>query len=389
MAEDNCTICLERLGSDQIAALPCRHVYHYVCLVQWMGQQNRSLFCPNCKARAKPKDIIGPLYIQSIHITNDSQQLQELTNNSMVGSGDHDQLSSREQLLQNEVDSLRKRLTDAQEHASGLSARAVMLQQRLEIVQRINRISDLELSIDRVGSPSELEFLLGLSPADMACALVAFKKRCYAAEQEQRLVEGKLATLQNEKDFYEKKFNKVNDKLQKIKQNLEARRDYRQQQQRKNGNLDARVKLSHQHHIASSSHNTNTVKPEDNLSDATTDDEMVVTNIPKTRRSRGEPASSYRNKRPCTDPLTNITGIRYMEEKMYDEMHLIHSISLSHINGSGDDNEQEGIEAGLALQDADMDDDDDDDSNDCTLLAVQSRHRSPINHIIDHSLGNL
>lgn len=33
MSEDQCTICFERLGSDKIAALPCRHVYHH----SWYG----------------------------------------------------------------------------------------------------------------------------------------------------------------------------------------------------------------------------------------------------------------------------------------------------------------------------------------------------------------
>ncbi|KAL5759586.1 hypothetical protein ACOSP7_018104 [Xanthoceras sorbifolium] len=43
----NCSICMEQLwGGTYATAMPCSHVYHGDCIVQWLKQSH---FCPLCR----------------------------------------------------------------------------------------------------------------------------------------------------------------------------------------------------------------------------------------------------------------------------------------------------------------------------------------------------
>ena len=45
--KDNCVICLENYkNGDKVIYLPCLHVFHKDCLLEWFRDHN---FCPICK----------------------------------------------------------------------------------------------------------------------------------------------------------------------------------------------------------------------------------------------------------------------------------------------------------------------------------------------------
>lgn len=44
---DNCSICLEIFGEDEIVKLECTHIFHEKCLEEWLKIQKN---CPLCKA---------------------------------------------------------------------------------------------------------------------------------------------------------------------------------------------------------------------------------------------------------------------------------------------------------------------------------------------------
>ena len=58
----SCTTCLELLtASDELSSVPCGHVFHTQCILQWFetGKSN----CPQCRSRTKESQgwyLIGP-----------------------------------------------------------------------------------------------------------------------------------------------------------------------------------------------------------------------------------------------------------------------------------------------------------------------------------------
>ena len=46
--KEECTICLEHLGNDDIAMLSCGHKYHHKCLLNWCNNsKNNCCICNN------------------------------------------------------------------------------------------------------------------------------------------------------------------------------------------------------------------------------------------------------------------------------------------------------------------------------------------------------
>ena len=45
--EDNCVICSNKFNNNYIA-LPCGHVFHSDCILQWI---NKKLSCPTCRMK--------------------------------------------------------------------------------------------------------------------------------------------------------------------------------------------------------------------------------------------------------------------------------------------------------------------------------------------------
>ncbi|XP_021750231.1 E3 ubiquitin ligase BIG BROTHER-related-like [Chenopodium quinoa] len=49
---NNCSICLEKFGmSNNVATLPCFHMYHEKCMIRWAFQGKRT--CPLCRLKIK------------------------------------------------------------------------------------------------------------------------------------------------------------------------------------------------------------------------------------------------------------------------------------------------------------------------------------------------
>ena len=89
----SCTTCLELLtASDELSSVPCGHVFHTQCILQWFetGKSN----CPQCRTRAQERQL-RKLYLN---------EAMDATMAAGEGSGGGEADASA---LQNKVDSLK------------------------------------------------------------------------------------------------------------------------------------------------------------------------------------------------------------------------------------------------------------------------------------------
>ena len=61
--ETSCSICLNDFcKGEKVSVLPCGHVFHYQCIVPWLGKQSK--VCPVCRIPFyRGKDLVGFLDI--------------------------------------------------------------------------------------------------------------------------------------------------------------------------------------------------------------------------------------------------------------------------------------------------------------------------------------
>lgn len=54
-----CVICKEemRVGRD-VCELPCQHLFHWMCILPWLGKRNT---CPCCRFRLPSDDVFGEI----------------------------------------------------------------------------------------------------------------------------------------------------------------------------------------------------------------------------------------------------------------------------------------------------------------------------------------
>ncbi|KAG1677508.1 E3 ubiquitin-protein ligase TRAIP [Nymphon striatum] len=63
MIKGYCIICSDHFeSSSNIAATPCGHTFHDVCLFRWLTQRSSSTNCPKCRFKLKRNDCIQKLY---------------------------------------------------------------------------------------------------------------------------------------------------------------------------------------------------------------------------------------------------------------------------------------------------------------------------------------
>ena len=74
---NECIICLDEFGDDDIAILACMHKYHYNCLKNWLSY-NRNLRCPECYKHARIVCITGGIEISDISSETTSDSFQEI-----------------------------------------------------------------------------------------------------------------------------------------------------------------------------------------------------------------------------------------------------------------------------------------------------------------------
>lgn len=57
--ETSCSICLSDFcKGEKVSVLPCGHVFHYQCIVPWLGKQSK--VCPVCRLPFyRGKDLVG------------------------------------------------------------------------------------------------------------------------------------------------------------------------------------------------------------------------------------------------------------------------------------------------------------------------------------------
>jgi len=59
MEVPECSICLESFeAADEIVLLPCRHMLHRQCLLEWTQARMISATCPLCKASLLPEGLV-------------------------------------------------------------------------------------------------------------------------------------------------------------------------------------------------------------------------------------------------------------------------------------------------------------------------------------------
>ncbi|CDS09428.1 hypothetical protein LRAMOSA10788 [Lichtheimia ramosa] len=239
MSEDQCAICFDRLGSDKIAALPCRHVYHHSCILHWMrASRSGVMACPICKHSTNRHGIVGPLYIDCLHIerkkNNSREQPIVIDDNkdstTTTTTSDRD-TDTQHRSSNDELDSLRARLQQAEEKSSQLAARNMQLEDRNRNLLRIKKVADLDVNMGWSGSSSQMEQLRGLPHDELIVAFEALRARCSRTEIHARrleeiasLAQQKYQNLVSEKDFFERKFNALNNKVQEQRLRKEKRR---------------------------------------------------------------------------------------------------------------------------------------------------------------------
>ncbi|CDH60307.1 predicted protein [Lichtheimia corymbifera JMRC:FSU:9682] len=229
MSEDQCTICFERLGSDKIAALPCRHVYHHSCILHWMRTSRNGIMpCPICKHSTNRHGIVGPLYIECIRIERKKNNSRDQPividdngnsrDNTTSTSSDSDNTTATSNT---ELESLRARLHQAEEKASQLAARNMQLEDRNRNLLRIKKVADLDVNMGWSGSSSQMDQMRGLPHDELIVAFEALRARCSKTEIHARnlediarLAQQRYQNLVSEKEFFERKFNALTKKVE-------------------------------------------------------------------------------------------------------------------------------------------------------------------------------
>lgn len=54
-----CVICKEEMGIGRdVCELPCQHLFHWMCILPWLGKRNT---CPCCRFRLPSDDVFGEI----------------------------------------------------------------------------------------------------------------------------------------------------------------------------------------------------------------------------------------------------------------------------------------------------------------------------------------
>ena len=79
---EKCSICLEAFESDksQVSITPCKHIFHFDCLKNWLETEVLNPQCPNCKF-----SILSNIDINSLNLNNNNGN----ANNNRNGNSDN------------------------------------------------------------------------------------------------------------------------------------------------------------------------------------------------------------------------------------------------------------------------------------------------------------
>lgn len=248
----SCSICGDIFtGTDAevLHSTPCGHIFHYLCLVEWL---ERSKTCPHCRAKVDEKKTVK-LYFQlsnypvkdSGTLENEVQSLkfqlsmknmdlkkltEEATEAKAVAKGLRSQLRKREEqirshetvvsALQDQIKILKiqmKSLTEAQ-------MRADELQNKLEQYTRIEKI----LEGSTADAADALALMKDVSDPSILCSCIStLKKELYQYKEKARdlqnilkMKETKLASAVKKITELEEKKSILDRSLKKVQEDL-------------------------------------------------------------------------------------------------------------------------------------------------------------------------
>ncbi|XP_076274362.1 mutagen-sensitive 302 isoform X2 [Rhynchophorus ferrugineus] len=114
-----CPICLDawtNSGAHRICCLKCGHLFGHQCLLRWLDSQTKKS-CPTCKKPVKRSDL-RLIYakklvaVDNIELENMRQQLEEAVMQKNTALQSVAKYISRERVLQQEIDHLKKKIQD-------------------------------------------------------------------------------------------------------------------------------------------------------------------------------------------------------------------------------------------------------------------------------------
>ena len=82
---EKCSICLEafEFNKSQVSVTPCKHIFHFDCLKNWLETEVVNPQCPNCKYR-----ILSNIDLKAINLNNNNDNNAANTNrNENLGNG--------------------------------------------------------------------------------------------------------------------------------------------------------------------------------------------------------------------------------------------------------------------------------------------------------------
>uniref|UniRef100_A0AAR5Q5D7 RING-type E3 ubiquitin transferase n=4 Tax=Dendroctonus ponderosae TaxID=77166 RepID=A0AAR5Q5D7_DENPD len=114
-----CPVCLEswtNCGDHRICCLKCGHLFGYKCIVRWLDSQTKKS-CPTCKLPVRKSDLRfiyakKLIAIDSIELESMREQLENALMQKNIALQSVSKYISREQVLQSEIEQLRKKVQE-------------------------------------------------------------------------------------------------------------------------------------------------------------------------------------------------------------------------------------------------------------------------------------
>lgn len=121
-----CPICLDNwtnTGEHRICALKCGHLFGYKCVIRWLDSQQKK-FCPTCKKRVNRSDLRYIYAKKLIAVdTTELDVMKQLLDTAVEEKNrmlmDISKYMCREQLLQQEIATLKRQIVDLSNNRPG------------------------------------------------------------------------------------------------------------------------------------------------------------------------------------------------------------------------------------------------------------------------------
>ncbi|XP_072750375.1 uncharacterized protein Nopo [Anoplolepis gracilipes] len=213
-----CVICSELLvPSDDVFHTPCRHIFHYGCLIQWL---ERSKTCPQCRERTTESKIhrIYFNFSNSDSILEDPTSLQSKIDNMTFQLQLKDQninnLTETKEKLETQTVGLRREVKQIESEINGKNSAIHALKEQIKFYKRqcqdtdaykkeieqlkkdIESLKNLQILLD--ASVDEVDDIMAMtSDIDkLKIYIAAMKKHMKTDMQKRRELRDKVKSLQ-------------------------------------------------------------------------------------------------------------------------------------------------------------------------------------------------